>query len=688
MPQLMDGSQTAPTAKKIPEELTIHDDTRIDNYYWLNQRENAEVISYLEAENEYTDGVMAPLEGFQEVLFTELRAREKEDQETLPYKYDNYYYYYRYIEGGEYDIFCRKEGSLEAEEEILVDNNQRGAGYGYYSSFETVSPDHNLMMIMTDTVGRRNYSVQIKDLTTGEYLADAIPNTTGNTVWANDNRTIFYAKKDMVTLRSYQIYRHTLGTDPATDVLIYQEDDEKFNTYIFKTKSRKFLVIASSSTLSSEYQILNADTPKGEFRLFQPRQENHQYDVSHINDHFYMLTNREGATNFMLMKTHEDATGEENWETVIEHREDVLLSGLTTFTDHMVLSERKNGLTQLRIMKWNGEDDHYLDFGESAYVANVGTNIDANTTSLRYNYQSLTTPSSTYEYNMETREQTLLKESPVLGDFSRENYTTDRLWATAADGTQVPVTVVYRTEKLEQGKNPLLVSGYGSYGYSRDPYFRMNVLSLLDRGFVYAIAHVRGGQELGRQWYENGKFLHKKNTFTDFNDCTEFLLEEGYGDPARVFAQGGSAGGLLMGAIMNMRPDLYKGIIANVPFVDVVTTMLDETIPLTVGEFEEWGNPKDKEYYDYMLSYSPYDNVEAKDYPNLLVTTGLHDSQVQYWEPAKWVAKLRELKTDDNLVLLQTNMEAGHGGASGRFNAYYEVALEYAFLLDLAGIQE
>ncbi|MEL6535433.1 MAG: S9 family peptidase [Bacteroidota bacterium] len=688
MVQRMDGTQNPPTAKKMPEELTIHGDVRVDNYYWLNQRENPEVISYLEAENTYTQGVMAPLQPLQDVLFEELKGRVQEDQETLPYKYGDYHYYYRYVEGGEYSVFCRKKGSLDAEEEILVDNNKRAEGYEFYRSSDNVSPNHNLLLIMTDTVGRRNYSIEVKNLTTGEMLPDVIANTSGNVVWANDNRTIFYSKKDEVTLRTYQIYRHTLGNDPATDVLVYQEDDAKYQCFISKTKSDAFLVMGSYSTLATEIHVLSADDPMGDFTVLQPRREDHLYYVSHVDDHFYLRTNRVRASNFMLMKTHEDALAEENWETVIEHREDVLLSGITTFNDYMVLSERKNGLTQLRIMKWNGEDDHYLDFGESAYVASVGTNVEANTTALRYSYQSLTTPSSTYEYNMETKEQTLLKETPVLGGFSRENYTTDRLWATAADGTQVPITIVYRTDQLEQGKNPLLVSGYGSYGFSRDPYFRKNVFSLLDRGFVYAMAHIRGGQELGRHWYEDGKLFNKKNTFTDFNDCTEFLLKEGYGDPKRVFAQGGSAGGLLMGAIMNMRPDLYKGIIANVPFVDVITTMLDESIPLTTGEFDEWGNPKDKEYYDYMLSYSPYDNVEAKKYPNMLVTTGLHDSQVQYWEPAKWVAKLRELKTDENILMLKTNMDAGHGGASGRFNSYYEVALEYAFLLDLAGIQD
>lgn len=687
-PQLMDILHTPPAAKKVPEELTIHDDVRVDNYYWLNQREDAEVISYLEAENEYTDGVMAPLQPLQDALFTELKGRVKEDQETLPYQVDDYYYYYRYVEGGEYSLFCRKKGSMDAAEEILLDNNKRAEGHSYYYAYAEVSPNHKLMMIITDTIGRRQYNIQVKDLTTGEMLTDVIPNTEGSAEWANDNKTIFYVKMDMVTLRSNQVFRHSLGSDRQADPLIYQEDDAKFNCYISKTNSREYLMIGSSSTLATEFRVLKADNPMGKFKVIQPRRENHLYYMGHSGDFFYLITNREGASNFSLMKTPVTALSEDHWETVIEHREDVLISSIVTFDDHLVINERKGGLTQIRVMNWNGEDDHYLDFGEKAYVASTGTNLTSNTHLLRYNYESMTTPSSTYEYNMETREKTRLKESPVLGGFSRENYTTDRIWATATDGTQVPISLVYRTDMMDKGNNPLLVYGYGSYGSSMEPYFQRNLFSLLDRGFVYAMTHIRGGEELGRHWYEDGKLLNKKNTFTDFIDCTEFLIKEGYGDPSRVFAKGGSAGGLLMGAVMNMRPDLYKGMIAAVPFVDVMTTMLDESIPLTTGEFDEWGNPKDKEYYDYMLSYSPYDNVVAKDYPNLLVTTGLHDSQVQYWEPAKWVAKLRELKTDNNVLMLKTDMEAGHGGASGRFNYYHDVALEYAFLLDLAGIQE
>jgi len=682
------ASIQAPDVKQIPKELTIHGDTRIDNYYWLNVRENPEVIAYLEAENSYTKAILKPTEQLQEKLFDELKSRIKEDDESVPYKENGYYYYSRYETGKEYPIYCRKKENLEAPEEIMLNVNDLSAGFDYYQvSGLNVSPDNKLLAYGVDTVSRRNYTIYIKNLETGELLTDAISNTVGYAEWANDNKTIFYVKKDQVTLRSYQIFRHALNTNLTSDVLVYQENDETFSTFITKTKSNKFLLIGSYSTLSDEYKYLDANNPTGDFKIIQPRERGLEYSVSHFEDHFYIRTNL-NAQNFKLVKTPVNKTTKENWKDVIPHDENAYIEGIEIFKNFLVVEERRDGLNKMRIINWSDNSEHYLNFGEETYSAYISTNTEFDSELLRYGYSSLTTPSSTIDYNMVTHEKTIKKEQEVLGGFDKNNYESKRIFATASDGKKIAMSIVYRKGIKLDSSNPALIFGYGSYGATMDPYFSSIRLSLLDRGFVFAIAHVRGEQYYGRQWYEDGKLLNKINTFTDFNSCAEYLIEQGYTSKEKLFAEGGSAGGLLMGAVANMRPDLYKGIIAQVPFVDVVTTMLDETIPLTTSEFDEWGNPEDSVYYKYMLSYSPYDQVKKQDYPAMLITTGLHDSQVQYFEPAKWVAKLRDMKTDDNVLLLYTNMEAGHGGASGRFQALKEYAMEYAFIFQQLGIKE
>ena len=677
-----------PVAKKIAKDLTIHSDTRIDNYFWLKDRENSEVIQYLEEENEYTKSVLKPVQKFQVDLFLEMKSRIKETDESVPYQKNGYFYYTRYEEGKEYPIYCRKEGSLESEEQIMLDVNKMAEGYEYYRvSGLSVSTDNKLVAYGVDTVSRRKYTIHVKNLETGEVYKDEIPVTTAYAAWANDSKTFFYTKKDEETLRSNKIYKHILGSDYRSDKEIYSEDDETFGTSVWKTKSSKYLMISSYSTMTEEYRFLDANNPNGEFKIIQKRERGLEYSVSHFGDYFYIKTNLD-AKNFRLMRTSVNKTSKENWEEVIVHREDVFLEGIELFKDFLVVEERELGLTKLRIINWNTKEEHYMNFEEDTYMAYISTNTEFNTDLLRFVYASMTTPNSTFDYNMNTQEKDLKKQQEVIGDFNAENYETKRLWATADDGTKIPMSIVYKKGIELDGNNPTLLYAYGSYGATMDPYFSTVRLSLLDRGFVYALAHVRGGQYLGRKWYEDGKLLNKINTFKDFNDCAEFLIESKYTSSEKLFAMGGSAGGLLMGAIVNMQPELYKGVVAQVPFVDVVTSMLDESIPLTTGEFDEWGNPKEKEYYDYMLSYSPYDQVKAQEYPAMLVTTGLHDSQVQYWEPAKWVAKIRDMKTDENVLLLHTNMDAGHGGASGRFEALKEIALEYAFIFQQLGIKE
>jgi len=677
-----------PVAEKIPKELTIHGDTRVDDYYWLNERDNPQVIDYLNAENAYKDAVMKHTESFQKKLYDEIVGRIKKTDMSVPSKESGYYYYSRYEEGGEYPIYCRRKGTMEAEEEILLNVNEMAKGHAYYSvAGYSVSSNNNLIAFGVDTVSRRKYTIHFKNLKTGEILPDKIPITSGRAAWANDNKTVFYILKDEETLRSYKILKHVLGTDPSSDKEIFEEKDVTFSTYVYKSKSKKYLIIGSSHTLSDEYRFLDANRPDGKFKIIQPREKDLLYDVVHYKDKFYIRTNYKGK-NFRLMATPVNKTTKGNWKEIIPHRDDVLLQDFDIFKDFLVVNERKNGLPNLRIMRWDKKGEHYLDFGEETYAAYISDNPEFDTDVLRYVYTSMTTPRSVFDYNMNTKEKTLLKQQEVIGDFDSNNYHAERLYATARDGTKVPISLVYRKGLEKSGDNPLLLYGYGSYGSTMNASFSSVRLSLLDRGFVYALAHIRGGQEMGRYWYEEGKLLKKKNTFTDFIDCAEHLIAGKFTNPDMLFAQGGSAGGLLMGAIVNMRPDLFKGVIAAVPFVDVITTMLDTNIPLTTGEFDEWGDPNKKEYYDYMLSYSPYDNVEAKDYPAMLVTTGLHDSQVQYFEPAKWVAKLRALKIDNNILLLDTDMESGHGGASGRFRRYNRTALQYAFVLDQVGIKK
>ncbi len=676
-----------PAAEKIKKELTLHGDVRIDNYYWLNERENPKVVEYLKAENEYKEAVMKHTETLQENLYNEIVARIKQTDMSVPFKTEGYYYYSRFEEGKEYPVYGRKKGTLETEEEILLNVNEMAEGYGFYHvAGLTVSTNNNLIAFGVDTVSRRKYTIHFKNLTTGEILPDEIPNTAGQAAWANNNKTVFYSIKDD-SLRSYKIFKHILGSEVSADKEIFHEKDVTFSTYVYKCKSKKYLFIASDSTLSTEYQYMDANKPDGKFKIIQPRERDLEYNVDHYKDKFYIRTNL-NAKNFRLVETPVNKTSKVNWTEVIPHRVDVLLEGFEIFKDFLVVGERKDGLTQLRVIKWDNREEHYIDFGEETYMAYISNNPEFDTDLLRFGYTSLTTPRSTFDYDMNTRQKKLLKQQEVVGDFDHDNYHAERLYATAKDGVKIPISLVYRKELEKNGDNPLLLYGYGSYGASMNASFSSVRLSLLDRGFVYALAHIRGGQEMGRYWYEDGKLLKKKNTFTDFIACAEHLITEKFTSPSKLFTSGASAGGLLMGAVLNMRPDLFKGVIAGVPWVDVVTTMLDDSVPLTTSEYDEWGNPNNKEYYDYMLSYSPYDNVEAKDYPALLVTTGLHDSQVQYWEPAKWVAKLRELKTDDNILLLHTNMEAGHGGVSGRFRRYKETALEYAFMLDLIGITE
>lgn len=682
-------SMEAPVAEKKAKELTMHGQTRIDNYYWLRERENPEVIAYLEAENSYRESVMKGTEQFQKDLFEEIVSRIKQDDESVPYKENGYFYYVRYEEGKEYPIFCRKKETMEAEEEIMANVNEMAEGFSYYQvGGMSVSPDNRYVAMGIDTVSRRKYTIYIKDMETGKMLGDQIPLTTGGASWASDSKTLFYTQKDDETLRSKAIFRHVMGAEASGDVKVYEEMDETFGTTVYLTKSKKFMVIGCFSTLTSEFRILPADDPEGEFKVFQPRERGLEYNISHYGDHFYIITNLE-AINFRLMKTPVDKTEKENWEEVIAHRPDVFLEGVEIFKKYLVLDERKEGLTRLRVIPWDGSQEHYIDMGEEVYTASISVNPEFDSELLRYRYSSLTTPNTTLDYHMTQQEKTVLKQDEVLGgSFDPANYEAKRIYATADDGKQIPMSIVYRKGMKLDGSNPTLLYGYGSYGYTMDPEFRSTRLTLLDRGFVYAIAHIRGSQVNGRPWYEDGKLLKKKNTFTDFNDCAEQLIKDKYTSADHLYAMGGSAGGLLMGAIINLQPELYHGVIAAVPFVDVVTTMLDEDIPLTTSEYDEWGNPNEKEYYDYMLSYSPYDQVEAKDYPNLLVTTGLHDSQVQYWEPAKWVAKLRDMKTDDNQLIMYCNMETGHGGASGRFEQYKETAMEYAFLFSLEGIVE
>jgi oligopeptidase B len=673
-----------PRAEQRPHRLEAHGDVRVDEYYWLNQREDPEVIRYLEAENAWTDAVMAHTRRLQDTLFEEIKGRIRQDDRSVPYRLDGYWYYTRFEEGKEYPIYARKRGSLEAAEELLLDVNTLAAGHGFFAAAGVqVGPGTNILSYAADTVGRRVYTIRFRDLATGRDLPDAIPAATSNVAWAMDGQTVFYTRQDSVTLRWHRVYRHTLGTDPAQDTLVYEEKDETFSVAVWRTKSRRFVMIEATQTLSAEYRFVEAARPTEAFTLIQPRERGLEHDVDHFGDFWYIRTNLD-ARNFRLMRAPLARPDRAHWEEVVPHREDVLLRGFELFRDHLVLVERERGLTRLRVHPWRGGSPYDVQFDEPAYVVAPTQNLEFDTPVLRFSYQSLTTPPSTYDYDMSTRERTLLKREEVLGGFDPAAYEARRMYARATDGTEVPVSLVFRRDLRRQGPQPLLLYGYGSYGSSTEAGFSSARLSLLDRGFIYAIAHVRGGQEMGRWWYDDGKLLKKRNTFTDFIAVAEDLVARGWTTPAMLYAQGGSAGGLLMGAVLNLRPDLFHGVVAQVPFVDVVTTMLDSSIPLTTSEYDEWGNPNDSTYYRYMLSYSPYDNVARVRYPNLLVTTGLHDSQVQYFEPAKWVARLRARKTDSNRLILRTNMQAGHGGASARTERWRETAFVYAFLVDLA----
>lgn len=686
-----------PVAEKIAHEVF---DKRVDNYYWLRlsdaqksaetpDEQTANVLEYLNKENEYQEKILKHTEALQKTLFDEIVGRMKKDDSSVPYFKNGYYYNTRYSETSEYPVYLRKKGSLDAAEEVLLDVNKVAEGKEYCSvSGLAVSRDNRLLVYGTDFLSRRQYTLTFLDLESGRLLPDRIENTSGQVVWAADNKTVFYITKDKQTLRADRVFRHVLGTPAESDEMVFFENDETFSVHLSETKSEKYIVINSTQTLTTECRYIDALKPAGEFVVFEPRKVNHEYSIDHLGKEFFIYTNSDSASNFKLMKAPEAKTGSKNWTEVIPHRKDVLLQGFELFDNYLVVSERIKGLNNLRIIGKKENNEHYIDFGEEVYTAGVNVNPNFDTDVLRFSYSSLTTPNSIIDYNMTTRERKVMKEEEVLGGFDKNNYESQRLWAKAGDGTSVPVSVVYRKGFKQDGTAPLLLYAYGSYGSSTDPGFRSNIISLLDRGFAYAIAHIRGGSEMGRYWYEDGKLLKKMNTFTDFNECAQFLVDEKYTSTDKLFAMGGSAGGLLMGAIVNLRPDLYKGVVAAVPFVDVVTTMLDETIPLTTFEWDEWGDPRKKEYYDYMLSYSPYDQVKAMDYPNIIVTTGLWDSQVQYWEPAKWVAKLREMKTDDNLLVMDCNMKAGHGGASGRFERNRITALEYAFILDLAGIDK
>ena len=696
-------SAPKPAKKELVLEYKVGNtvkDVRTDSYYWMRltdeQKEAAqpdaqtqEVLEYLNAENAYTKSIMSPTEALQEKLFAEMKGRIKETDQSVPTKDNGYWYYTRYEQGKDYAFYCRKLDNMETgTEEVLIDGPALAEGKNYWAlGGMTISEDNQWMAYGVDEISRRVYQVYFKNLATGEVIADKLEGTTGRATWASDNKTVFYSKRDPQTLREFQIWRHIVGTNQSEDVLVFEEKDETYSCFVFKTKSEQFIIIGSSQTLSAEYRVLEAKNPNGEFRIIHPREKELEYAVDHFEDSFYITTNWD-AKNFRLMKCPLDKTSKDNWKEVIPHRSDVLLEGVEMFKEYMVIDERKNGLTQLRIKRWDGSLEYYMPFQDAAYSAGVGANPDFNTEILRYGYSSMVTPASTFDFNMRTKEQVLLKQQEVVGGYNSAEYTCERLMVPVTDGTLVPVSLVYKKGMVKNGQAPLLLYAYGSYGYSLDAGFSSGRLSLLDRGFVYAIAHIRGGQEMGREWYEKGKLLKKKNTFTDFIDCGQHLVNQKYTNPEKLFAMGGSAGGLLMGVVTNMAPSLFKGIISAVPFVDVVTTMLDESIPLTTFEYDEWGNPNDPTYYEYMKSYSPIDNIERKDYPNILVTTGYWDSQVQYWEPAKYVAKLREFKTDNNQLLFHINMDAGHGGKSGRFEALKEVALEYAFMMQLIGIKD
>lgn len=677
----------APIAPVDPKTLVAHGQERTDPYFWLQNRDDSAVVQYLLSENAYTDSMTKHTLALQDTIFNEISRRIKKTDESLPYKLNGFYYYTRTEGNNEYEYVCRKKGDMSAQEEILLNLPEMAENKSYFDLGDyEVSPDNQLVAYSVDDVSRRLYTIYIKSIYTNKQYTDEIKNTLGGMAWANDNKTLFYVKKDTATLLPFQVYRHVLGTNQNADVLVYEEKDNSFYTNCYKSKSGKFIYIALESTTTSEYLYLDAGSPLGEFKPVQPRERGLEYSVKDFDGHFYVLTNH-NALNFKIVKAPVNNPSKENWIDVLPYQENTFIVGFEVFKNFMAINQRVDGLPQIKIIKWASNEQYLIEFNEETYLAHFGVNLDFETDLLQYRYNSLTTPSSVFSYNMKTHEQQLLKQEEILGGFNKSEYESKRLFATAKDGTKIPISLVYKKGILQNGENPLFISGYGAYGSISEPYFSVSRVSLLNRGFIFAIAHVRGGQEMGRQWYEQGKLLNKINTFSDFNVCTQHLIDLKYTSANKVVAYGASAGGLLMGAIVNMQPNLYRAVIAGVPFVDVVTTMLDASIPLTAQEYDEWGNPNQKEYYDYMLSYSPYDNVKKQNYPAMLVTTGFHDSQVQYWEPAKWVAKLRATKTDKNSLLLKTYMDFGHGGASGRFQMYREVAFDFAFALDMVGIK-
>ena len=675
----------APSAKKIKKELVAHNDVRVDNYFWLNNKNDENVINYLNTENKYTKQVLKKTEDLQKELFGEMKSRIKKDDMSVPYFFNEYWYIKRFEKGKDYPIYTRKYKSLKNEEEILIDVNKLAKKYKYYNiGGLSISPNNKILAFSFDTLSRRLYSIKFLNLESRKYYKETIQNTTGSITWANDNKTVFYSKKEDITLRVNKIFRHEINSESKKDILVYEEKDDEFSTGISKTKSQDYLIIYSRSTLSSEIRYLNSNKPKEKFKLFLKREDNHEYSISHFSDNFYIMTNSKNSNNFRIMKCSINNTSFSNWEEIVPHRDDVLIEDIELFNEYFVIVERHKGLLKIRIKNWNKKNDYYLPMNGETYSASLGTNLDFNTQKLRYNLSSLINPSSVIEFDMKTELKKVLKNQEVIDkSFDPDNYVSERIWAKSHDGIKIPISIVKRKETVVQKDTPLLLYGYGSYGITIDPYFSTTRLSLLDRGFVYAIAHIRGSEYLGRDWYENGKLLNKKNTFLDFIYSAKHLINKQYSSSKNLYAMGGSAGGLLMGAVINMEPELFNGVIASVPFVDVMTTMLDDSIPLTTLEYDEWGNPNEIEYYKYMLSYSPYDNVNKLNYPNLMITTGLHDSQVQYWEPAKWIAKLRDYNKSKNHLLLHTNMDTGHGGASGRFNALKEIAMEYAFLIGL-----
>jgi oligopeptidase B len=678
----MNQNNQPPTAKKQPHVLELHVDKRIDNYFWMRDIENPEVIAYLEAENAYTETIMQPTKAMQKQLYEEMLSRIKETDLSVPTRKDNYYYYSRTEEGQAYAIHCRKKDNLDADEEILIDENKLAEGQEYFSLgvFE-VSPNHEILAYSVDTNGSERYTLYFLDLKTYKLYPENIPNTYYSFAWANDNKTVFYTQIDEAN-RPYKLFRHELTTSELQDKLIYHEADDSYFLSVGTTRSEAYIIMSIGSQVTSEAYYLDANKPTDSFEIIHPRIQGIEYEIDHHGDYFYIVTN-DDAINFKLMKAPITSPSKENWQIVIPHREDVMLSGISIFAKYLVIYDRKNSLPCATVQKFDTGEEHNLSFPEPTYGFFEGSNPEYNTNTLRFTYTSLITPPSVFDYDMETNTRELKKEAEVLGGYDKTKYDSEMLMATAQDGTTIPISIVYKKGILKNGYNPLYLTGYGSYGYPSSATFSSTRLSLLDKGFVIAIAHIRGGTEKGRKWYEDGKFLNKKNTFTDFISCAEYLISQKWTSSEKLAISGGSAGGLLMGAVINMRPELFKVVVADVPFVDIVTTIIDTSLPLSVLEWEEWGNPNDKIYYDYIKSYSPYDNVEAKNYPNLLITAGLNDPRVKYWEPAKWAAKLRELKTDNNILILKTNMGAGHGGASGRYESLKELAFEYAFILKL-----